>query len=198
MNIQKGFISIGLLIAIILGVAVVGGGSYYVMQKMSAPQSDIAALSQGDSPTATPTTQEKTTNGTNSVGPSASFKVSTLVGTTQTLSISGNCANVPGALDIRIVSGKTTLATNRLPDDAVYIDYTHHGGTLGATCNSTSGTFSTRDSNPQLQPGIYTVGLYTYTTVSSSEGPQPQNVKLLASGTLTVTKAVTFKTYSNH
>ncbi|MDB5224982.1 MAG: hypothetical protein JWO43_604 [Candidatus Adlerbacteria bacterium] len=62
MNKQAGFISIGLLIAIILGVFVVGGGSYYAMQKMPAPQPDVAVLNQGDSHTTASSTSPITQN----------------------------------------------------------------------------------------------------------------------------------------
>ncbi|MDB5224983.1 MAG: hypothetical protein JWO43_605 [Candidatus Adlerbacteria bacterium] len=55
MNKQAGFISIGLLLAIILGVAVVGGGSYYVMQKMSVPQPEVVAQNEADSQQTTQT-----------------------------------------------------------------------------------------------------------------------------------------------
>ena len=41
MNTQKGFISIGILLAIILGVVVIGGGAYYIGHQSAAPQAPV-------------------------------------------------------------------------------------------------------------------------------------------------------------
>jgi len=60
MNTQKGFVSVGILLAIIVGVMIVGGGTYYVMQQKEQPQTfsqdDISTL-----PTKQPTQQQKKT-----------------------------------------------------------------------------------------------------------------------------------------
>ena len=60
MNTQKGFISIASLIAIIVGLVVVVGGAYYVMQQNAAPQIPIyqpVTTQQNTQPTANTTTQ---------------------------------------------------------------------------------------------------------------------------------------------
>src|SRR3989344_5868416 len=58
---QRGFIGVGLLIAIILGIAVLGGGAYYVMQQQAPTQT---ASENFDNVQALPTTNNQQTQTT--------------------------------------------------------------------------------------------------------------------------------------
>lgn len=73
MNSRNGFVSVGILLAIILSLVVVGGGAYYVMQQQSPSQT--ASENGLDDLQALPTTQQNTnTTQTTSPSPTANWK----------------------------------------------------------------------------------------------------------------------------
>lgn len=123
-------------------------------------------------------------------GLNAAFDSSSLTSGSTNPEITGSCTNIPGALAITIVDGKTTLPQNYLPsypNSAVYTQYTDHGGQLDASCSSDKGTFSTHYDNPKLKSGIYTIGLYTYRTVYTNQRYQGDaGITLLTSATFVV------------
>lgn len=122
--------------------------------------------------------------------PFATLDTASLSATSASQNIMGTCGNVSGNMAIIIVQGKTSLPFYTLPaypGPAVFKDYTDREGQFDALCRSTNGTFSTRYASPQLQKGIYTVGIYMFQNVYTEQGfTQNAGVKLLTSGTLTV------------
>jgi hypothetical protein len=122
----RGFISIGVLMAIILGIVAAGGGAYYVSQQHTAQQRHNTQVEPNNElqQTQTTTSQPKA---------SASFNIGTLTTTSPTPIITGTCKNISGPVAITIISGKTSLPANNLSESAVYTEYTDHGGQFDAS-----------------------------------------------------------------
>src|SRR3989344_558356 len=61
---QRGFIGVGVLIAIILGIVVLGGGAYYVVQKNTPSQTAIDTTNVNTVPTKNNQVPQQSSNGT--------------------------------------------------------------------------------------------------------------------------------------
>jgi hypothetical protein len=144
------------------------------------------AITQATQAINTASTQTQPPVSNNKSG-SATISKSSLTSNSSTLTITGTCKNISGALAISIVTSSTTLSSNKLPDSPVYSEHSDHGGQLDSSCNLNSGTFSTHYDNPKLQQGTYTVGMYTYTNTYTDAGYQgPADIQLLTTETLTI------------
>ncbi len=194
MHNQRGFIGVGVLVAILIGIVVLGGGAYYVVNQQSTAQTasenfdNVQALpanttTSNPAPTKTQTTNTptQTQSAPANTSPFATINQASLTTNLRYAKITGACGNTVGTIAIYVIRGKVSLPSTSLPSgDVVWSDSTTPGQTLDANCKSGTGTFSTKEI-PTIQ-GVYTVGIYNiykFATTNAEAG-----IQLLASANL--------------
>ena len=138
------------------------------------------------------------TNGKSNI-PSAAIDSSTLTTSSTMPRISGSYANMTdNALEILILKGDVAMPQNPDPTTLsgdVWDDFSDHGGLLDmhqtSAATTTSGNWSD-DITDKLKPGLYSVGIYTYSNIYN-DGPDGGYMgdtphTLIAIGTLRIGK----------
>lgn len=213
MHNQRGFIGIGVLIAILVGLAVFGGGAYYAVRQQAPSQTtsdnfdNVQQLPTTNNPaqtttnTPTQTTQTTQTQNTQTQKATATIDKSSLTSNSSTPTISGTATSDIG---IFIAKGKVAVTSPISTDSQNYA--WRYWGHLGK-CQSTTGDFCGFDildgrwSTQVFGPGI-TLGDGTYTVIITDSIIGKDKANVLASDTLTIntdsqTSVTGLKTYTN-
>lgn len=85
MNTSRGFASLGLILLLVIGLAILGGGGYYLTSNQAAPPQPVTENATSTQPAPQTNTSTNSTNPTNT----ASTTTQTTVTTTSSISVSG-------------------------------------------------------------------------------------------------------------
>lgn len=198
MQTQRGFVSTGILIAIILAIVVLGGGAYYVMQQQAPTQTasdnfdNAQTLPTTNNPARTTVDTSVKTTQTQNTGTqkaTATIDKNSLTTNSVTPTITGTAS---ANIGIFIAKGKVTVTSPITTDSQNYA--WRYWGHLGK-CQSTTGDFCGFDilngrwSTTVFGPGLELKdGVYTVIITDSIIGKDSANV--LATGTLTIAGSI--------
>lgn len=191
---HQGFIGVGILIAILVGLSVLGGGAYFVMhqtpsQTGSENSDNVQTMPTANNPIqTTANTPAQTTQTQNTeIKATATIDKNSLTTSSSKPTITGTFSNTNG---IEVIVTRGTLPSDGLMSamvsQPVWSDRSDHGG--GVMLNGTSaGTWSNTISTA-LQNGTYRVGIYQDTLYypQTDANMAKNSRRLLASGTLVV------------
>lgn len=188
---SRGFAPLGLILILVIGLAVIGGGAYYIAHRNDAFYNDLHPLSEMP---AAPTPNQTTTNRQathpspvpqTSTSPTATIHQSSLAATSTNPTITGMVSGTT-AISVVVFKGNITApkaSRSVMPSVWLSLPYVTGGGSdgrfpsitisKGRWSYSTSGYYTGYD----FSNGTYTVGVYD---------DENSTHNLLASGILTI------------
>lgn len=186
---HRGFIGVGILIAILVGLAVLGGGVYFVMHQTPSQtgSENFDNVQTTNNPVQTTVNTPTQTTQNTEIKTTATIDKNSLTTSSSKPTITGTFSNTNG-IEVIVTAGTLPLdgLMSAMVSQPIWSDRSDHGG--GVVLNGTSaGTWSNTISTT-LKNGTYRVGIYQDTLYypQTDANMAKDSRRLLASGTLVV------------